>query len=193
MTGMRAGSATTNSPTRYYIMNHESRQRKPSSAPAYVHLDVNVAFVAKTHLDAYSECLHETPELVPDAARRAAAVGRVADAIGTALAARIYESAPSLTSPLTFERLADLEPRLRLLERDTRALAAAIRADPSRCPDDAWDGVRRRLLQIVGWRRVAAEPVGPVAEEVLRGCGAYDLALTHLSALVPARRPALRA
>lgn len=85
---------------------------------------------------------------------------------------------------LNFDRLCELEPRLRDLE--LRAKASPLLDNPRFCANEFWmnhkrDGIGQQLKLLVGWDSENRLPE-------LRTTEAYDVAVYHLYELLPACR-----
>jgi hypothetical protein len=93
--------------------------------------------------------------------------------------------------PLTWEKLCELEPGLKSLERRVLALAKQGRRR-NFCANAAWfgygnfycyDSPRQRLPQLVGWFR--PKNTGDPDGTSIRSSEAYDVAYQHLYGLLP--------
>jgi hypothetical protein len=101
----------------------------------------------------------------------------------------------TLTPPapaLTFERLQEMEPRLRQLAADILARGKCGRRKRTWCANEAWFGyfayggnwsAKARLLELVGWERIP-DPTNP-HDRLLRTSSAYDCAYRALYDSLP--------
>ncbi len=88
------------------------------------------------------------------------------------------EPAPPLERKPTWGELVRLEPRLRVLQRDVKAVDGS---DPHFCANRVWyarGGFKERLCCLVGWEAERDDPV-------LRSSEAYDVAYDRLYNLLP--------
>ncbi len=96
------------------------------------------------------------------------------------------------TAVLTFEKLAELEPLLRVIEADVKAAAAELRRKRTRCANGCWygygkdaRGFKEWMSTLVGAYRHGRRGETPERRELLSSSATYDTVYQHLYELLP--------
>lgn len=97
---------------------------------------------------------------------------------------------PGESSPVSWDRLCELEPRLQPFADALTAWAGLAAGRRPFCANEVWLGhgrptsFRDAVAALVGWDRADRHP-DPAADRVLRSSDAYDLACDRLYDLLP--------